>query len=88
MVNIILSLMTPEDLKTWRKKNGYTQPLLSQALGVHPVSISRWEIGVREIPPFLALALRALELEGGERKPRDTKTKKEVADHGKRLPKK
>jgi transcriptional regulator with XRE-family HTH domain len=86
MVNIILSLMTPEDLKAWRKEHGYTQPLLAQALGVHPVSISRWEIGVREIPPFLHLALDALECKGGETEPRETKTEKEVTSHGKHLP--
>jgi len=79
--------MTPEDLKAWRKKNGYTQPLLAQALGVHPISVCRWEIGVREIPSFLALALRALELEGREGRPRETKTEKEVTDHEKHLPK-
>jgi transcriptional regulator with XRE-family HTH domain len=78
MANIILLLMAPEDLKTWRKKNGYTQPELAQALGVHPVSISRWEHGVRETPPFLQLALERLEcMKGGEHEPRAKKTKKE-----------
>jgi transcriptional regulator with XRE-family HTH domain len=82
MVNIILPLMTPEDLKAWRKKHGYTQPSLAQALSVHPISVSRWEIGAREIPSFLHLALDALECKGGEKKARDTKTEKEGKGHG------
>lgn len=78
--------MTPENLKAWRKKNGYTQETLARALGVIKLTVSRWETGDRHIPSFLALALRALELEGGEEKPRETKTKKENG-HGSNLPK-
>jgi transcriptional regulator with XRE-family HTH domain len=58
--------MTPEELKTWRKQEGYTQQRLADALGVTKVTVGRWETGVRHIPSFLALTLRALELEGGE----------------------
>jgi transcriptional regulator with XRE-family HTH domain len=78
--------MTPADLKKWRKQNGYTQAALARALGVIPLTVARWEGGSRQVPTFLALALRALELEGGEKRPRDTETKKE-ADRGKHLPK-
>jgi len=58
--------MNPEELKTWRKKNGYSQLELANILGVTNICISRWENGAREIPSFLHLALRCLELEGGE----------------------
>ncbi|MEK6591136.1 MAG: helix-turn-helix transcriptional regulator [Nitrospinota bacterium] len=58
--------MTPKELKAWRKNNGYSQGKLAKALGVASLSVSRWERGVREIPSFLHLALRCLELEGGE----------------------
>ena len=76
--------MTPDDLKEWRDKNGYTQVSLARALEVHSITVSKWERGVYEIPSFLHLALRCLEIEGGERNPRDTTTKKEVKPHGKK----
>lgn len=68
--------MTPEELKTWRERNSYSQSQLANALGVDTMTISRWEREVRKIPSFLALALRALELEGGERKTKGMKMKK------------
>jgi transcriptional regulator with XRE-family HTH domain len=58
--------MIPDALKKWRKQNGYSQGRLAKALGVWPLTISRWELGVRKIPPFLHLALKWLEKEGGE----------------------
>jgi len=58
--------MTPDELKQWRKTNAYSQGQLAKALRVIPLTVSRWERGVREIPSFLHLALRCLELEGGE----------------------
>jgi len=53
--------MTPDQLKNWRKKNNYTQVRLASALQVIPLTVSRWELGVREIPSFLQLALKGLE---------------------------
>lgn len=58
--------MTKDELKEWRKLNGYSQGGLAKALAVHIMTVSRWERGTREIPPFLRLALRCLELEGGK----------------------
>jgi len=55
--------MTPEDLKKWREANGYSQSGLAEALSVHIMTVSRWERGVREIPPFLHLALKCLEMQ-------------------------
>lgn len=75
------SNMTPKELKAWRRKNEYSQSHLARVLGVIPLTVSRWERGVREIPSFLHLALRCLELEGGEVKGlrgMKTKKKKEV----------
>ncbi len=58
--------MTGKELKTWRIENGYSQSQLAKALGVITITVSRWEIGAREIPPFLHLALKALPKRGGE----------------------
>lgn len=62
----IMEYMTPDELKQWRHSNDFTQARLAKVLGVGQVCIARWETGVRKIPPFLHLALRCLELEGGE----------------------
>ncbi len=59
--------MTPEQLKTWRKQNGYSQSQLAGALSVDIMTISRWEREVRAIPKFLHLALKWLEYEGKSR---------------------
>jgi transcriptional regulator with XRE-family HTH domain len=69
--------MTPNNLKKWRNKTGYSQSQLAKVLGVIPLTVSRWERGVREIPPFLHLALKCLEMRGGEAK-KGTPRKKEV----------
>ena len=58
--------MNSGDLKEWRKANGYSQGRLAKALTVHVMTVSRWERGTRCIPPFLPLALQALETKGGE----------------------
>lgn len=53
--------VTPADLKLWREQAGLSQVLLAEALKVHPMTVSSWERGAREIPPFLNLALIGLE---------------------------
>ena len=57
--------MNPSDLLKWRKKNGYSQISLGKALGVTTITVYRWEKAMREIPSFLHLALKYLELKGG-----------------------
>jgi len=58
--------MTHNELKEWREKHGYSQLKLAKSLGTHVMTISQWERNIRTIPTFLHLALRCLELEGGE----------------------
>lgn len=57
--------LSPSKLVRWRKKNGYSQIRLGKALGVSTITVYRWEKGMRGIPPFLHLALKYLETEGG-----------------------
>jgi transcriptional regulator with XRE-family HTH domain len=56
--------MKIDELKKWRVKNGYSQAKLAKALGVASMTVTRWEMGIRSIPPYLHLALRALK--GGD----------------------
>ena len=67
--------MTSYELKKWREVNGYSQAGLARALTVAVMTVSRWEGGVRAIPPFLGLTLRCLELEGGDAQPRKERAK-------------
>jgi transcriptional regulator with XRE-family HTH domain len=67
--------MKPRDLIKWREANGYSQSDLAEALSVHVMTVSRWERGVREIPPFLHLALKYLEMQA-KRKTKKRKRKR------------
>jgi DNA-binding XRE family transcriptional regulator len=61
-------LMNPSELLKWRTDHGYTQKGLADLLGVDKMTVYRWEKGMRDIPPFLHLALKFLEKKGGETK--------------------
>ncbi len=52
--------MTPAELRKWRKKNNYSQSQLAKVLNIAPLTISRWERGESEMPPFLALTLASV----------------------------
>lgn len=52
--------MTPAELKEARRSLGLTQQELAGVLGVHPISISKWELGEREIKRPIELAVRAI----------------------------
>jgi len=58
--------MTHNELKKWRSDHNYSQSQLAKALGTHVMTVSQWERNIRTIPSFLHLALRCLEVEGGE----------------------
>ena len=48
-------------MKKWRGKHNLTQLELAKYLRVERVTVARWEVGIRSIPPFLFLALEAIE---------------------------
>jgi transcriptional regulator with XRE-family HTH domain len=72
--------MTRDELRKWREVNGYSQARLANALGIASMTVTRWEMGMRSIPPYLHLALKAIE--GGDKTGTDghkqKKTRKEV----------
>jgi len=49
------------DLRLWRRKHKYTQMGLADKLGVHWITVSKWERGITSPPPFINLALSCLE---------------------------
>lgn len=53
--------MTTDELRAWRTTLGLSQGQLAALLGVSPGSVANWEQGIHDIPPFLHLALWALE---------------------------
>ena len=53
--------MDADELKEKRKALEMTQAQLAEALGVNIMTVSRWERGLRSIPPHLPLALEAIE---------------------------
>jgi transcriptional regulator with XRE-family HTH domain len=72
--------MTYNQLKKWRKRNGYSQSQLARALSVDVMTISRWERQLRKIPPFLHLALECLEIRGGEKKTKGMRIQKKKGE--------
>ncbi len=72
--------MTSEELRAWRKRLHYSQSGIAKVLGVDVMTISRWERGVRQIPPFLHLALRCVEMEGGEKNRPGTPSKSNMKE--------
>ena len=51
--------MTP--LRAWRKRVGLSQLDLAARLGIDKSTVNRWEAGTRSPPPFVWLALAAVE---------------------------
>lgn len=49
--------MSPDELKAWRESHGLSQTELAQALGVHKMTVSSWEVGKQTAPAYVELAL-------------------------------
>ncbi len=69
--------MSPQELRRWREKTGYSQGQLAHVLAVDVMTISRWERGTMRIPPFLKWALAYIELKGDELEPITRRTRTE-----------
>lgn len=68
-------------MKSWRSKRNLTQEELGGILGIAKNSVFRWEAGMRKIPPFLHLALKAIDLKkGGEKNVVRKKAKRKMGD--------
>lgn len=50
------------DLKGWRERLGLTQEKAGELLGVHRVTIARWESGVCKMPHLISMACLNYEL--------------------------
>jgi transcriptional regulator with XRE-family HTH domain len=49
------------ELRRWRRERYLTQAGLAELLGVRTNTVTRWEIGNNDLPPFLKLALERLD---------------------------
>lgn len=45
-------MMTPDELKAWRKAHGLSQEALSRKLGVDRKTLQRWEWGYYPVPQY------------------------------------
>lgn len=62
--------MTPEHIRLWRWQHGLSQRTLSELLGVHVLTIKRWERGSFAAPDYLRLALERIDRSLGAHHPR------------------
>lgn len=53
--------MTPRQLKMARRRLGWSQAQLAEALEVHAMTVSKWEREEQPIPKMAELAIRWLE---------------------------
>lgn len=56
--------MSPDTLRTLRTLAGMSQSRLAAYLGVHRVTVARWETGAVPVPQWVGLALRTLDVTG------------------------
>lgn len=50
------------DLKGWRERLGLTQEAAAELLGVHRVTVARWESGAYKMPHLIGMACLNYEL--------------------------
>jgi DNA-binding transcriptional regulator YiaG len=66
MANI--TLVDAEKLKRIRKRLALTQVELAVELGVHPITVAKWETGARGIAEPIAKLVMRIAAERGQRK--------------------
>jgi len=54
-------MVSPKDLREWRKANRYSQGKLAKLIGTTQVTVGNWELGKSRIPPFLGFVLTAVQ---------------------------
>jgi transcriptional regulator with XRE-family HTH domain len=54
--------MTATQLQAWMAHHGWTVRGLAQRLGVNASTVQRWRTGQLAVPPYIELALTALEV--------------------------
>lgn len=54
--------MTPDELRSFRRRAGLSQSGLAARLGMATGTVARWEQGRRRMPPWLPLALSSYKL--------------------------
>lgn len=54
--------MDGHEVRRWRKWLGMSQQDLAAALGVHPITVSKWEQNKATPPPMIGLALEMLDV--------------------------
>jgi len=63
--------MTPAEIKALRRKLGLTGSKFAALIGCHPVTLRRWEAGLRPVSPMAQRLIRLLA--AGTRRPRGGK---------------
>lgn len=53
--------MSAQEFTAWRERRGLSQIELARELGVHPMTVSKWERGKHRIPELVLLAVSCLE---------------------------
>lgn len=66
-----MALVTPDQVKRLRRKLGLTGSKFAALIGCHPVTLRRWEAGLRPVSPMAERLMRLLaqrtKREGGKR---------------------
>ena len=60
--------MHPEELKRLRERLALTQQELAKEIGVHPMTVSKWETGASGIPGPVARLVERMDAERREKK--------------------